>query len=204
MTQRTTRSNGRASRRRILDAATELASARGFEGTSISAVSKRSGLPASSIYWHFADKDALFTAMIEDSYEQWLERLEQSADADTETGESSFERTYASLAACPEFVRLGLMLTLEQAPSGGRSARERFLEIRQSTLERLTAMLVRDHPGLDQYQAELLAAITLAMIDGTFVGAVAGEEIPPPRLLSAAVRWLATGAIDQSLLSSLS
>lgn len=196
--RRTTRSNGRASRRQILDAATGLAAERGYQGTSISAVSQRSGLPASSIYWHFANKDDLFAAMIEDSYEQWLELL----DEPTTTGQSAFERTYNSLAACPDFVRLGLMLTLEQAPSGGRSAQQRFLEIRQDSLHRLRTMLVRDHPRLDAEQATWLAKVTLAIIDGTFVAAVAGEEPVPSSLLSAAIGWLGAGAVDQTLHAS--
>ena len=50
------RVDGEASRRRILDAATEIAAERGYEGTGIAAVSAKSGLPASSIYWHFTDK----------------------------------------------------------------------------------------------------------------------------------------------------
>ena len=53
------RVNGEASQQKILEAATEIAAERGYEGTSIGLVSERSGLPASSIYWHFKDKDAL-------------------------------------------------------------------------------------------------------------------------------------------------
>ena len=53
------RANGEESRQRILDAAAEIAGERGYDGTSIALVSERSGLPASSIYWHFEDKDAL-------------------------------------------------------------------------------------------------------------------------------------------------
>ncbi|MGO9154379.1 TetR/AcrR family transcriptional regulator, partial [Mycobacterium sp.] len=43
--RRRTRANGEASRQRILDAATEVATERGYEGTTISLVSKKSGLP---------------------------------------------------------------------------------------------------------------------------------------------------------------
>ena len=66
------RADGEESRRRILDAAAEIAGERGYEGTSIATVSARSGLPASSIYWHFQDKDALIAAVIERSFERWL------------------------------------------------------------------------------------------------------------------------------------
>ena len=67
------RSHGIAARNKILDAAGEIASERGYEGTSISLVSKRSGFPASSIYWHFKDKDDLISAVIERSFDAWLQ-----------------------------------------------------------------------------------------------------------------------------------
>src|SRR4051812_19753507 len=109
------RANGEASRRRILDAAAEIAGDRGYEGTSITLVSERSGLPASSIYWHFADKDDLLAAVIERSFEQWRERLASSA-ADAPTGERDerfrhrLRATGHALADFPDFLRLGLML----------------------------------------------------------------------------------------------
>ena len=69
------RSHGEESRQRILDAAAKIAGDRGYEGTSIALVSERSGLPASSIYWHFEDKDHLIAAVIEHSFNRWLENI---------------------------------------------------------------------------------------------------------------------------------
>ena len=66
--RRQRRADGELSRSRILDAATEIAAERGYEGTSIGAVSAKCGLPASSIYWHFKDKDDLIAAVIERSF----------------------------------------------------------------------------------------------------------------------------------------
>ena len=74
--RRRTRANGEQSRERILDAATEVATERGYDGTTISLVSKKSGLPPTSIYWHFTDKDDLIAAVIERSYQRWLAALE--------------------------------------------------------------------------------------------------------------------------------
>jgi AcrR family transcriptional regulator len=81
---RKTRANGVASRLAILDAAAHIAGERGYEGTSINAVSERSGLPASSIYWHFNNKDELIAAVIDRSYSDWIEALRRLADQDTE------------------------------------------------------------------------------------------------------------------------
>jgi AcrR family transcriptional regulator len=44
------------------------------EGTSIAAASAKCGLPAGSIYWHFKDKEDLLAAVIERSFETWLQR----------------------------------------------------------------------------------------------------------------------------------
>ena len=122
------RSNGEASRQRILEAATTIASERGYEGTSIGLVSERSGLPASSIYWHFKDKDALLAAVIEHSFGVWLagvgewaprlpdESLEQRVAALIESktktllessGDQPRQRTAAVPAAREVLSRLG-------------------------------------------------------------------------------------------------
>src|SRR5215467_14647134 len=70
--QRRRRPDGELSRTRILDAASAIAAERGYEGTSIALVSAACGLPASSIYWHFKDKDDLIAAVIERSFADWL------------------------------------------------------------------------------------------------------------------------------------
>src|SRR4029079_8344566 len=74
--RRRTRANGEQSGERMLDAATEVATERGYDGTTISLVSKKSGLPPTSIYWHFTDKDDLIAAVIERSFSRWLAALD--------------------------------------------------------------------------------------------------------------------------------
>src|SRR6185312_12889685 len=44
------------SRERILKATAAVAAERGYDGTTISEITRRSGLSASSVYWHFTDK----------------------------------------------------------------------------------------------------------------------------------------------------
>src|SRR5262245_55638123 len=111
------RANGEESRQKILDAATEIAAERGYEGTSIGLVSARAGLPASSIYWHFKDKDGLIAAVIERSFGEWLSGmigwapwLEDQSRADRLAG--MFQQTANTLLQSGDFLRLGLMLAL--------------------------------------------------------------------------------------------
>lgn len=65
------RADGERSRQKILAAAAEIGAERGYDGTSIAEISRRCGLPASSIYWHFKDKDDLMATVIEDSFDAW-------------------------------------------------------------------------------------------------------------------------------------
>src|SRR5882762_1790186 len=124
------RADGEQSRERILDAATEIAAERGYEGTSISAVSAKCGLPASSIYWHFKDKDALLAAVIERSFTTWLSGWELPDEGSLiERAESLAVQTAKAVSDSPDFLRLGLMLALERRPVEPQ-ARARFLEVR--------------------------------------------------------------------------
>lgn len=129
-TSRRRRANGETSRAKILDAATEIASERGYEGTSINLVSKRCGLPASSIYWHFTDKDDLIAAVIERSFGQWLSawRMPDDGTARDRVAEMTMQVAKALLES-PDFLRLGLMLALERRPVEPR-AREMYLQVR--------------------------------------------------------------------------
>ena len=118
------RADGELSRSRILDAATEIAAERGYEGTSIGLVSKKCGLPASSIYWHFKDKDDLIAAVIERSFGRLAVGGQLPARAPRRTGSSaSALQTAKALLDSPDFIRLGLMLALGTSPVEPRRGR---------------------------------------------------------------------------------
>lgn len=172
--ERKRRANGEESRLKIIEAATEIAGERGYEGTSISLVSERSGLPASSIYWHFADKDALLAAVIEHSYGRWLSNMGAwvpAADgADRrEALIVAFRRTGRAIADAPDFLRLGLMLTLERRPDEP-SARTLFLQVRRQSVEQLVQLYERMFEGeLDAAAVRTLAMMAMAAVDGLFI-----------------------------------
>ncbi|MFE5733252.1 TetR family transcriptional regulator [Streptomyces sp. NPDC056528] len=170
-TTRKKRANGVESRQRILDAAVEIAGERGYEGTSIAAVSAKCGLPASSIYWHFKDKDDLIAAVIERSFETWLAAVELPGE---EAG-TSLERVTAmagnvakSLIDAPDFLRLGLMLALERRPSEPRG-RTVFLQVRDIARAKIAEMARALVPGLDEESVHALTTYAVAGGDGLFV-----------------------------------
>ncbi|WP_432063315.1 TetR family transcriptional regulator [Streptomyces sp. S1] len=170
-TTRKKRANGVESRQRILDAAVEIAGERGYEGTSIAAVSAKCGLPASSIYWHFKDKDDLIAAVIERSFETWLAAVRLP---DEETG-TSLERVTAmagnvakSLIDAPDFLRLGLMLALERRPAEPRG-RTVFLQVRDIARAKIAEMARALFPDLDEGSVHALTTYAVAGGDGLFV-----------------------------------
>ncbi len=167
---------GAESRERILDVALEIAAERGYDGTTMALVTERSGLPASSVYWHFKNKDALLAEVLEHSYSQWRQGesgWERSDDGDARARfRGRFERVRLGLANQPQFWRFGLMLALL---SGGDeiAARDRFLEVRADTIGStvawcravLGADAVARHPELPA----LLTQFLMASADGLFL-----------------------------------
>jgi AcrR family transcriptional regulator len=181
--QRRRRLDGEASRTRILDAATEIASERGYEGASIALVSAKCGLPASSIYWHFRDKDDLIAAVIERSFAHWLSAWQMPADG---TGRERMVAVAMQIAKAlldsPDFLRLGLMLALERRPVEPR-ARAMFLAVRDRAFETLTPAIRDLAPGLTDAQVHQLATYAIAGADGLFVAKeIGGDSVDLPAL----------------------
>ena len=161
---------GEESRTRILDATIEIAAERGYEGTSISLVRDRSGLPASSIYWHFRSKDELFAAVIQRSFDDWDASVRQIA-MDSSGFADSMRRQAAALLASPEFLRLGLMLSLERRPEEA-TAKALFLQVRAESkagLARMFLAALTDAGRPDVVAADRLARLSMAAVDGLFV-----------------------------------
>lgn len=173
------RSNGEESRRKILDAAAEIAGERGYEGTSIAQVSARCGLPASSIYWHFKDKDELIAAVIERSFHRWLEAFTLPGPDESGRPEDRVTRLAVgvgkALLDTPDFLRLGLMLTLERRPEEP-SARRMFLQVREVAYRRVVEVVEEVAPALDSDSARLLATYAMAAADGFFIAKEIGGD----------------------------
>jgi len=170
------RADGEQSRERILDAANEIASERGYEGTSIGLVSKKCGLPASSIYWHFKDKDDLLAAVIDRSFETWLRVWELPSDGEPRERVIDLARQLAKgLLDHPDFLRLGLMLALERRPVEPR-ARAQYLQARMDAATSLTEALSELAPGLTDAQVRLLVNYSIAGADGLFIARELGGD----------------------------
>jgi AcrR family transcriptional regulator len=197
------RADGEQSRERILDAAGEIASERGYEGTSIALVSKVCGLPASSIYWHFKDKDDLIAAVIERSFAGWLNAWRLPDDGIPRGRVTALAMQLAKgLLDSPDFLRLGLMLALERRPVEPR-ARAMFLRARVQAADELKAAFSEFTSGLSDAEVHLLVTYAIAGADGLFVAKeIGGDSVDLPALFElhaqaiydTAMRMIAEGA----------
>jgi AcrR family transcriptional regulator len=189
---RRSRADGELSRVRILDAASEIAAERGYEGTSIALVSAKCGLPASSIYWHFTDKDTLLAEVISDSYVRW--RAIQPTWAKSPAGDdlkASIDAVLMQMSegivGQPEFWRLGIMLAMEHRVTEAE-ARVRFREVRGDTLALLTSWWARALPGEHLTAvpdaAFAMARMTLAFGDGLFIATQIDSDVNVDRFVS--------------------
>lgn len=174
-TTRPGRSEG--SRQRILAAAASIAAEVGYEGTTISKVTKRSGLPASSIYWFFKDKEQLLAEVVAASHQEWADRQPswEPPSRDLPLGDqlrAVLNAAVLSLPTVPEFMRIGLFVGLESR-AVEPAARTRFIEIRTESENLVTTWfeaglqpeVLERAPGLARHLAQLIIAST----DGLFI-----------------------------------
>jgi AcrR family transcriptional regulator len=176
---------GEASRIRILRAAAEIAAEAGYEATTISKVTKRSGLPVSSVYWLFEDKDHLLGEVVRHSFDEWIVRqpqwtLEEGSGRSIAEGvRAILSRSVRSLPDAPDFMRIGLMLLLENREVEPE-ARRRMLQIRRDVEQQIAewfrvqidARTLRRRPELP----DDLAKIVIASTDGLFLALQIHDE----------------------------
>jgi len=170
------RADGELSRERILDAATEIAAERGYEGASIALVSAKCGLPASSIYWHFKNKDDLIAAVIERSFADWRKAWQVPVEGSPQDRLVGLAMQLAkALLDSPDFIRLGLMLSLERRPVEPR-ARAMFLQLRAQTFGQLVETMRGFTPDLTDAQVHQLVTYAIAGADGLFIAQEIGGD----------------------------
>ena len=204
----TTATAGADTRERVMRAAAELFGARGFAGTSISAIRNASGVLPSSIYWEFGSKEGILLAVLEDSAARWLEQARACAvRAMAQPTPSAEHRLGAYLeyladafAERPEFLRLLLLLSLERRDVDERSL-QAIRQVRQCAIESL-AHLYAEAGIVDQAapgSAVLeLARASLAFFDGAFIAAQVDPETTDLRRMFSLLHAGITAAVPRA------
>lgn len=180
-----------SSRDVILQAARTLISDRGYDGMVISDLSALSGLPASSIYYHFGNKLGVLTALLERTFEDLHATFPSPSSFDDRDPVERFELWYT--AACrslddrPEYLRLLLAVSIG-SHAGEDSVRAMVRKIRdyahQSWIEALRPVFAPIASPEDEELLDQLAVLGRAMTDGlsvttTFDGGTYVAHVPP-------------------------
>jgi TetR/AcrR family transcriptional regulator, cholesterol catabolism regulator len=131
-----------ASRGRIVDAALELFSTRGFEGTSIRDIAAAVGMTTASLYYHFASKDDLFVIVHGLSIDAMTAAVEHAIAGVTDP----WDRLEAAAQAhCTTlFETDGTRAILTARISGGLAGVNDALVAQRDSYERLVQKLVDD------------------------------------------------------------
>jgi len=169
---------GVESRERVLDAAERLMATRGVAGTSMSALTRASGLPASSIYWHFGSKDGVLVAVMERGAERFFSSLappESFSGTRAERVRAQLRDTAEALEENGEFLQLLLALLLLHE-DGSDAPRRMIAELRNNARGRIEEMLTAGTAGSERRAAKRnarrLVPFVLAAIDGAFIARV--------------------------------
>lgn len=158
---------GEDSRELILDATERLMATQGYAATSISHIRRETGLPASSIYWHFGSKEGVLAAVMERGAERYFAQLPRSSP-DIETQRAAAAKL---MVANPDFFRLVYMLSLERSDDPAVAAAVR--RVRDTAIAGFAGVirpLLPDDLAPDRAERIVaeLAAVATAMSDGIF------------------------------------
>lgn len=136
-------------RRDILLAAREQFLANGYAGTSITEVAARADASKVTVYRHFADKESLFVAVIEDAIAQAEDRSRHLVDALAETTDLAadlrrFARHHLEVVTDPDLVRMRRTIIgeAERFPALARAWHRRAPRRAQQTLGKAIRRLV--------------------------------------------------------------
>ncbi|MER5184677.1 TetR/AcrR family transcriptional regulator [Streptomyces sp. NPDC002896] len=165
---------GERSRDEILDAASRMMSIRGFDGTSIADIARESGLPNSSIYWHFKSKLGILAAVMERGADRFFASVTTPEPDPGDTPEVYMRRALGAASAAfvdhPEFLRLFVLLLLS---SDTPETTEIIERVRAHGRSNLHALITHAFTTIAPEQAEQVADGTvdfaLAGFDGAFL-----------------------------------
>ena len=142
---RTTKAQSEATAAAVLDAAQRLYGERGYADVALEEIARTAGVTRGALYHHFANREGLFTAVLERVQQQVAERVQQAAQA---AGEDAWEQL---VAGCRAFLAASTAqevrrLLLVEAPAVLGWARWRELDARHA--RRLL------HEGVQELQNE--------------------------------------------------
>jgi AcrR family transcriptional regulator len=176
----------RSARVALMDAATRVFAERGYDGASVDGIVKAAGLSKGTFYWHFAGKEDLFHAVIEeriDAPARSLMEVTRTAPADAVTAPvvsqglaDLFRGSPQLLALLQEYAR-----TAARSSSLRRRYRRRQRVLTAALADALRARHVETGVPLTM-PAERLARAFIALAHGLAIEAAITPEDADPEL----------------------
>jgi TetR/AcrR family transcriptional regulator len=168
------------SRTAILDAATGLFARRGLEATTIKEIGREAGVTPGLLYYYFADKDALYRAVLDRAMGEFPGRLAPLAGVDGAPADAlaGLIRAQAELfLAQPLLPRL---IVRELADHEARHAAPVIRQHAQALLRAITALIARGQASGDfrrDVEPEFAALSTLSQLNWFCVAGPAVEQV---------------------------
>lgn len=165
---------GQKVREEILDAASRVMSEYGYEGASISAIIKESGIQKSSIYWQFDSKAAIAAAVMERGARRFFDAttMRQTRGAAGARLRAYLTDIADNLDEHEEFLRLFLLLLITNHDPDVATVLERVRsEARARMREFIATAFETEGPEVAGIVADRLAGLGVALFDGYFLSA---------------------------------
>ena len=160
MTTRT--NNPELSQAKILESAQTLFIERGFDGTSMSAIAKHSGVTQSMIHHYFGSKEELWQAVKKDAYDEYLAHQQQLLDLDdgeiASFTENSLRSRFIFFQENPQTARLLSWLQIMEDPTGMETGQE----IGQQLLDKIRQAQAESQIR-DDVEPETVLAMSIAL-----------------------------------------
>jgi AcrR family transcriptional regulator len=184
---RAARAEGRDARQELLSAAADVFSESGFHDASIDAVAERAGYSKGSVYWHFAGKDDLFLALVEDRVDRPMREmieLLRSAPADQDMAPEASKRLAEMLSGQREWLLLDneYWLQATRDPELRRRYAERRGELRKALGEALASRTETLGAGRPPGDPERVATAIMALSVGLAQQALVDPDAVPDDL----------------------
>jgi AcrR family transcriptional regulator len=171
---------GQRVREEILDTASRLMSEYGYDGASISAIIKASGIQKSSIYWQFDSKAAIAAAVMERGARRFFDAtpLRRTRGGPGVRLRSFLRGIAVNLDEHQDFLRLFLTLLLTNRDPDVAEVLDR---VRSEAITRMrefiTVAFEAEGPEIAAQIGDRLAGLGLALFDGYFLaGQIDGPD----------------------------
>lgn len=183
--------SGQTTKELILEVALRRFGEHGYAGTSLNEIADEVGIRRPSLLHHFPSKEALYRAVLSDSFSDW-ERLVDQAIEGTREGWPQVERmlraAFTFFENNPDFVRLARWEALE----GGPILRDELSVLLRPLFDRGAAFLERemDAGRLRRYDARQLlltgyGAVLSYLSDGQLMSGLLDADPQSPEMLAA-------------------